>query len=272
MNRNEPPEAPENEGGFLGRWSRLKRERQCKAAEAQILPPPAENDPALAAQEARKLEERQEREAAELQELLDSLPKVDEITASTDITGFLNGRIPDVLRNAALRAAWSADPAIRDFLNDAREYALDYNTPGAAYGYGPLTDSDRAGLGEMVRNIFGDAPARVESTEENQTLVSDHTDHMGEIETARLQSAAADLQPLEPEPDSPQDGNVEKLAVKIEKNQLEHGVAPVLTARSASVRGRDTLVPQPALDATYAAASSSENSQIRRRSGGALPS
>ncbi|PSJ63092.1 DUF3306 domain-containing protein [Pseudaminobacter soli (ex Li et al. 2025)] len=91
----------ENEGVFT-RWSRLKRratEGSRKAGEPE--PPETESAPS-ATDEA----------AADLTQL----PSLDSINATTDIRGFLAAGVPKHLRNAALRRAWSADPAIRDFI------------------------------------------------------------------------------------------------------------------------------------------------------------
>ena len=64
------------------------------------------------------------------EEELAALPKIEEISAQTDIAGFLKKGVPEALRNAALRRMWSVDPAIRDYVGDARDYAWDWNTPG----------------------------------------------------------------------------------------------------------------------------------------------
>src|SRR3546814_8539167 len=45
------------------------------------------------------------------------------------------------------------DPAIRDFVGHARDYAYDWNTPGGVPGSGALQPEDVAA---MVRRIFGD--------------------------------------------------------------------------------------------------------------------
>ena len=49
---------------------------------------------------------------------------------TTDITGFLRKGVPEHLRNAALRKSWALDPAIRNYVNPALDYAYDWNTPG----------------------------------------------------------------------------------------------------------------------------------------------
>jgi hypothetical protein len=65
------------------------------------------------------------------------LPPIESIDAATDITAFLRKGIPQELSRAALRRAWSADPAIRDFVGLA-ENAWDFNDPNAMPGFGPL--------------------------------------------------------------------------------------------------------------------------------------
>ena len=113
---------------FLARWSRRKRE----AKTADDAPPPAQ--PA----ETPKPAPAATAETPAADELdLSSLPPIDSITAPTDITAFLRKGIPPELRRAALRRAWAADPAIRDFVGLA-ENAWDFNDPNAMPGFGPL--------------------------------------------------------------------------------------------------------------------------------------
>src|SRR5262245_35989467 len=47
---------------------------------------------------------------------LSTLPPLESITSGTDITAFLRTGVPAELTRAALRRAWAADPAIRDFI------------------------------------------------------------------------------------------------------------------------------------------------------------
>ncbi len=129
------PEQPKSEmqpmdgETFLSRWSRRKRtgddtapvqpktdapgRTEKDAAAAQI---PATGEPVID---------------------LSKLPKLEDFTASTDITAFLQKGIPDELKRLALRKAWSLDPQIRDFVEVA-ENQYDWNTPGGAPGYGDL--------------------------------------------------------------------------------------------------------------------------------------
>ena len=129
---------------FLARWSRRKRE----AKDAPDAPPPAQPvatpkpDPAATA----------ERPAADELDL-SSLPPIDSITALTDVTAFLRKGIPPELTRAALRRAWAADPAIRDFVGLA-ENAWDFNDPNAMPGFGPLDCSDEQ-LSALIDRILG---------------------------------------------------------------------------------------------------------------------
>jgi hypothetical protein len=92
---------------------------------------------------------------------LSSLPPIESIDAATDITAFLRKGIPQELSRAALRRAWSADPAIRDFIGLA-ENAWDFNDPNAMPGFGPLECSE-AELGEFVDRILGGVRRAAES-------------------------------------------------------------------------------------------------------------
>lgn len=126
---------------FLSRWSRRKR---------RLEEPPAADEPKPPVPVA---EEDADEDVITPEELA-ALPAVEEITASTDLVAFLRKGVPAALRNAALRRAWVLDPAIRDFVGDARDYAWDWNTPGGVPCSGPLDEgTDIAG---MVRRILGE--------------------------------------------------------------------------------------------------------------------
>ncbi len=105
---------------FLSRWSQRKQEakqpERDKPIEADVPSTPvAETD-------------------AEPEFDLSSLPKLEDLTATTDITAFLRKGVPESLRNAALRKSWALDPAIRNYVNPALDYAYDWNTPGGVPG------------------------------------------------------------------------------------------------------------------------------------------
>ena len=62
------------------------------------------------------------------------LPPVESLTGASDFTAFLRPGVPAPLRQAALRRAWTLDPAIRDFIGPA-DYAWDYNAPDGVPGF-----------------------------------------------------------------------------------------------------------------------------------------
>ena len=88
-----------------------------------------------------------------------ALPKLEELTATTDITAFLRKGVPEHLRNAALRKSWALDPAIRNYVNPALDYAYDWNTPGGVPGSGELgADVDVA---RLVSQIMGEPAVEI---------------------------------------------------------------------------------------------------------------
>lgn len=84
------------------------------------------------------------------------IPDLDDIVAGFDMRPFLQKGVPESLKNAALRKLWITDPAIAGFVSPALDYAHDYNTPGAAPGFGPLVgDHD---LTSLMENFFSRDP------------------------------------------------------------------------------------------------------------------
>ncbi|MDP3075809.1 DUF3306 domain-containing protein [Bradyrhizobium sp.] len=141
------PDQSDEDRGFLARWSQRKQEAKQPESTPNEPAATAETPPATVA----------ETEAAPEFDL-SSLPKLEEMTGATDITGFLGKGVPEHLRNAALRKSWALDPAIRNYVNPALEYAYDWNVPGGV----PGTSEIGAGMdvARMVLQIMGDnAPA-----------------------------------------------------------------------------------------------------------------
>lgn len=81
--------------------------------------------------------------AGESQSLVDprNLPPIETIDAASDVRPFLASGVPADFTRAALRRAWSADPAIRDFIG-LSENSWDFNDPGGVPGFGALTMDD----------------------------------------------------------------------------------------------------------------------------------
>ncbi|MCA1455551.1 DUF3306 domain-containing protein [Bradyrhizobium sp. BRP22] len=85
---------------------------------------------------------------------LASLPSIESIAANTDIAAFLRSGVPAELTRAALRRAWTSDPAIRDFIGIA-ENQWDFNDPNAIPGFGPLDPTENAAdlLAQVSRRL-----------------------------------------------------------------------------------------------------------------------
>lgn len=146
------PDQGDEDKGFLTRWSQRKQEARQPEAVPDTPAPEAEIPPA-AVPEGEAVPEFD----------LSSLPKLEEMTGATDITGFLQKGVPEHLRNAALRKSWALDPAIRNYVNPALEYAYDWNVPGGVPG------SSEIGAGmdvaRMVLQIMGDGPAEATASD-----------------------------------------------------------------------------------------------------------
>lgn len=139
--------------GFLSRWSRLKRE-----------PDPAPRPVAPAGVDA--TEEPALPEGKTLDALIAELPRIEDLVPGQSLTAFMQPWVPNALRNAALQRMWLLDPAIRDYVNPALDYAYDYNTPGAAHGFGPLeaTPDSARDVADMFDRALGGGRAGGEST------------------------------------------------------------------------------------------------------------
>ena len=146
-----------SDDNFIARWSRLKRQTAKPKEEAGGEPAAApEAEGILGTTEAARAEPYTERAASAEPEFdLSSLPPIEEITAGTDIRAFLQSGVPAELTKAALRRAWTADPAIRDFIGLA-ENQWDFTNPSSIPGFGPL------GPGDDVRQLVAGAMGRLE--------------------------------------------------------------------------------------------------------------
>ncbi|KQP42928.1 hypothetical protein ASF49_03720 [Methylobacterium sp. Leaf104] len=147
-------------------------------------------------------------QAESLAEAIARLPRIEDLTAETELAPFLRAGIPAVLRKAALRRMWSVDPAIRDFVSEAREYAYDWNTPGGVPGLGPMLPTDD--IKAMVERIMtGHAPQPAP-----ETSASQEEEHEAELVVAPV---------AEEDPSAPQ-----VLAAQVEPNPhvVEDGCHP----------------------------------------------
>jgi hypothetical protein len=137
---------------FLTRWSRRKQEAE-RGRQDSVAPPDKREDAEEAGEPGRGPAAAPKQEA---EFDLSKLPSLDSITAGTDVRVFLQKGVPAELTRAALRRAWSADPAIRDFIEVA-ENQWDFATGSDIPGFGPLEASED--LRRMVSSMF-EPPAK----------------------------------------------------------------------------------------------------------------
>lgn len=160
----------DTESSFLSRWSQRKREATLPDADGA----------AAQANEDVKASPAPIAESIEEEEFdLSSLPKLEDVTATTDITGFLRKGVPESLRNAALRKSWALDPAIRNYVNPALDYAYDWNTPGGVPGNSELAAG--TDIAKMVLQIMGSDSAATAPQETDAQPPSDATDGADKI-------------------------------------------------------------------------------------------
>lgn len=229
--------------GFLARWSRRKRD--VAEAEPKPLQPAPEALPAGPDEHAA---------AAPEPEMVEP-PSLDLIDKDFDLAHWLKQNVPETWKLAALRRAWLADPTIRNFENPARDYALDWNTPGGAPGYGPLTESDD--VGAMVRQIFGDPPEPQPPSATPDVAAATTGDSMPHQLSSKDEGVADDAaeqqNPVTSEPE----------VVRLSANDAsEDEKSPDISAKA----------PETAFAALQEnAARRAEPVRIRKRGGGAIP-
>lgn len=140
----------------LARWSRLKREAAAQE-KADERPKAGATSEASSAETtaAGKCDADAPSNAAERGSTptfdLSDLPPIDAIGAGTDIRAFLQPGVPAALTRAALRRAWTTDPAIRDFIEIA-ENQWDFNDPTSIPGFGHLASDD---VPDLLGRAFG---------------------------------------------------------------------------------------------------------------------
>jgi len=235
--------------GFLTRWSRRKREaEEAEQAEAQAV----REDDAAAPEQPKAIARDTGAEADEPRADpspafdISKLPSIESITATTDIRQFLVSGVPAELTRAALRQAWVADPAIRDFIG-LSENAWDFNV-GDIPGFDPAPPT--GDITRMVANIFGDdrqgndvAPDQAEPLE--TTAEAPQVD-APEADTARLTAQGQT------------DADTAAPASENETESREPGVAASHATDDAAMQNEASPADRPR--------------PVRRGHGGALPS
>jgi hypothetical protein len=204
---------------FLSRWSRRKRDTANENAQPDKPAATGPDKPAEPGPDATPAVAGTTPAAASTPEIdLTKLPSLESIGANTDIRVFLQPGVPSALKHAALRRAWSADPAIRDYIGPA-EYAWDFTDPKAMPGFGDLgPDAD---VKKLVAEVFrGMAPE-------------------GESPADTPAPASSSAQPARPAAKEPATAQPEQLAAVPELNKLvQHG-------RNIATQQEDTKVESP---------------------------
>lgn len=149
---------------FLTRWSRRKQATANEKARPEQPAAPDADKPLAPGEDAHRTDAAASRDAANAPAVpefdLSKLPSLDSIGANSDITAFMQAGVPAALRHAALRRAWVADPAIRDFIGPS-ENAWDFTDPTAMPGFGEL--DPQLDIKKLVAEIFRDAEPETKS-------------------------------------------------------------------------------------------------------------
>ena len=140
---------------FLARWSRRKH--------SDATPSDAEKNPPPSAAERAKPASTTGEPPPELR-----LPPIESIGSGSDIKAFLAPGVPPELTLAALRRAWTADPAIRDFIG-LSENAWDFNAPDGVPGFGSL---DLEKVRRVVAQVL-DEPRAADPTSTTTPVATD---------------------------------------------------------------------------------------------------
>jgi hypothetical protein len=179
---------------FLSRWSRRKLDPADKQAPEKSPPaadvPPIESTPPAPKAKAPEFD-------------VSTLPSLDSIDAKSDIRAFLQAGVPSALRHAALRRAWSADPAIRDYIGPNENF-WEGAGPDGVPGFGEL--GPEVDIKKLVAEVFGGAEQKPRGATEmvSPTEQSTRADVSGSAAPAAseaaqgksLASATQDTDPL----------------------------------------------------------------------------
>jgi len=159
-----------SEGGFVRRWSRLKRAEgqvtadATAAAEVELAALDEGGEVALSEADAEADVAEAEVAEEEIKELsAEDLPDIDSLEADSDYTPFMQAGVPDKLKNLALRKLWKSDPILAnvDGLND---YDEDFKL---AMEIGTIFMDKARAAGAKFIGEHPDEPEEVETSEED---------------------------------------------------------------------------------------------------------
>jgi hypothetical protein len=243
---------------FFTRWSRRKAEAAKADATkraAENPAPPEPNDAAAdASPEATTVVHSPEKPAAMADVApfdVKDLPSIDSIGPDTDVSVFLRPGVPAELARAALRRAWTSDPAIRDFIG-LSENSWDFTAPHGVPGFGPLSPEDAARLMAAFTARMPEAAARGHPTDKQDSLPGEETQHQ-----ARSGESA----------DNPSCNQIPPMHTAIE-SQPPAAQPPLHASQGASSGDNGTAAQHIQPDPMHHAA---RRGPVARRRGGALP-
>jgi Protein of unknown function (DUF3306) len=183
---------PEN---FLARWSSRKLAKRTPLERQDV---PQRSGDATTADNGAPAETRTDGDAPEKQSFDPAqLPSLDSIGADTDVTAFLRRDVPPELTRAALRRAWTSDPAIKNFVGLV-ENGWDFNDPSAMPGFGPITPEEVARLAGKVFEALPEPAPEGEAeggsvSEQKSQLASTGTSSAGSLEAPKTAQPQRDI-------------------------------------------------------------------------------
>jgi hypothetical protein len=217
---------------FFSRWSRQKTDKLQASKHKPVVarPPGAESG---------------SEEAPEIDPA--TLPKIDELTAESDVSVFLRKGVPEGLQKLALRRMWSLDPEIRDFVEMA-ENQFDFHAPGGIPGlFQELPEG--ADVSVWLAQATQSVPRA--DPKEPSTVVQANTGNDHDQALAATQHATS----IHVDASSTDGARAERLA----------------TTDTATPQTAQELETAENLSPTSAATPRQETAPPRRRHGGALP-
>lgn len=194
---------------FLTRWSRRKLEPADE--KVPLDPPPAAADAPPAGEDAAKAAgaaPARQGEAAPVPEFdLSKLPSLDSIGANSDIRAFLQAGVPSALKHAALRRAWSADPAIRNYVGPNENF-WEAAGPDGVPGFGEL--GPEVDIKKLVAEIFGgtEPEPKARADVPSPAPMPKQSAQPEQSSTAAAASAVSESVPLESQQGAAPDGDL----------------------------------------------------------------
>jgi Protein of unknown function (DUF3306) len=132
------------EESFLQRWSRRKQAHQSPLREGSASE--AREEDVGSAEENRVAAEPLSAPTQSAVPPPTPVPPIETIGQGTDISPFLAAGVPEEITRAALRRAWSTDPAIRDFVGLSENFWDAPVAGGGIPGFGTLTIDEARNL------------------------------------------------------------------------------------------------------------------------------